>query len=171
MTEIPEGALTFSFRNGCKASKYDGWNFYRKRFQSVAGGSKAADILCLDGNVAWLIEIKDFRLSVKPIPSKLSCVVAVKIRDTLSGLAAAYANADDECEKDFARRAIETGAWRVVLHLEQPGEPAGLFQKPISLASMRIKLSQNKRLKAVDPNPLVMDMESLAGVPWSVRSA
>ena len=171
MTEITEGELTFSFPNGCEAIKYDDWTFHRMRFYQVAGGSKAADILCLDGDVAWLIEIKDFRRSEKPIPSKLSKVVAIKIRDTLSGLAAAYANADDEAEKDFARRAIETGAWRVVLHLEQPGEPAGLFQKPISLANMRMALRQNKRLKAVDPNLLVMDMESLADVPWSVHGA
>ena len=168
MTEITEGALTFSFPNGCEASKYDDWTYYRKHFQRVAK-SKAADILCLDGDVAWLIEIKDFRLHEGPIPSELGHEVAVKMRDTLSGLAAAYANADDETEKEFARRAIKTGVWRVVLHLEQPSEHAGLFQKPLNLANMRMKLSQ--KLKAVDPNLLVMDMESLADVPWSVHGA
>ena len=61
MTNIPEGDLTFSFKDGCQASKYDDWSFYRKQFQAVAGESKAVDILCIKGNTSWLIEIKDYR--------------------------------------------------------------------------------------------------------------
>ena len=45
MTEIEEGDLKFSFPDHCEAGKYDEWSFYRNQFQSVAGGSKAVDIL------------------------------------------------------------------------------------------------------------------------------
>ncbi len=175
MTEITEGALTFSFPNGCEVSKYDDWTFYQKRFQSVAGRSKAADFLCLaDGVawlievVAWLIEVKDYRQRQGPLPSDLVDKVAIKIRDTLSGLATAYANADGD-EKGFARRAIETGAWRVVLHLEQPDEDTRLRQKAINPADVRLKLRQS--LKAVDPHLVVMDMGTQANVPWNVQWA
>lgn len=166
MTEITERTLTFSFSDGCEASKYDDWTFYKKRFQSVAK-SKAADILCLDGGVVWLIEIKDYRRYPRKKSIDLCDEVAAKMRDTLSGLAAAYANADNEAEKDFARKAIETGAWRVVLHLEQPAEASRLRPKAMDPANMQLKL--RKILKAVDPNLLVMDMEAVADVPWSVH--
>ena len=166
MTEITEGVLTFSFPNGCEASKYDDWTFYQKRFQSVAKGSKAADFLCLVNGVAWLIEVKDYRQHQGPTPSALVDHVATKIRDTLSGLATAYANAAG-AEKDFARRAIETGAWRVVLHLEQPDEDTRLRPKAMDPANVRLKLRQ--KLKAVDPDPVVMDMGTQANVPWRVQ--
>ena len=52
MTEIKEGALTFSFPDRCEAGKYDDWSFYRNRFQSVASGSKAVDVLGLADGVA-----------------------------------------------------------------------------------------------------------------------
>ena len=169
MTEITEGALTFLFPNGCEASKYDDWTFYKMRFQSVAGGSKAADILCLDRGIVWLIEIKDYRQHTRKKPSDLCDEVAVKMRDTLSGLATAYANAV-EAERDFAQRAIRTGAWRVVLHLEQPDEDSRLRPKAMDPANVQLKLRQ--KLKAVDPHLLVMGMGTLANnVPWSVREA
>ncbi|MCY4460672.1 MAG: hypothetical protein OXC26_09815 [Albidovulum sp.] len=55
MTTIAEEALTFSFSDSCQASKYDDWSFYRNQFQPVANGCKAIDILCVEGNVSWLI--------------------------------------------------------------------------------------------------------------------
>ena len=166
MTEITEGALTFSFPNGCEVSKYDDWTFYQKRFQSVAGRSKAADFLCLADGVAWLIEVKDYRQHPRTKPSDLGDEVSAKIRDTLSGLATAYANADG-AEKDFARRMIETGAWKVVLHLEQPDEGMRLRPRAMNLADVRLKLRQ--KLKAVDPNSVVMDTGTQANVPWHVQ--
>ena len=95
MSEIKEGALTFSFPDHCETSEYDKWSFYCKKFQSMAGGSKAVDILCLTNGVAWLVEIKDYRIHRRTKPIDLWDEVAAKVRDTLSGLAAASANADD----------------------------------------------------------------------------
>ena len=113
MTEIEEGTLTFSFPDHCKAGKYDDWAFYRNQFQSVAGGSKAVDILCLADGVAWLVEIKDYRRHRRTNPLDLCDEVATKVRDTLSGLAAASANANDADEKTLARRAFSMHRWRV----------------------------------------------------------
>ena len=69
MTVIEEGGLKFSFPAHCQATKYDAWKFYRKQFQSTAGGSKAIDILCLQKGVSWLIEIKDYRQHPRTKPS------------------------------------------------------------------------------------------------------
>ena len=172
-TEIEEGSLTFSFPGHCTATKYDGWAFYRCQFQSVAGGSKAVDLLCLTDDVAWLIEVKDYQQHQGRIRPDLGDEVAAKVRDTLSGLAAASANANERCEQAMACQALATKRrWRVVLHLEQPNVRSGLRSQPFDLAhvNQQLKRSLKGSLKAIDAHPAVVDRgRPLAGAPWTVR--
>ena len=168
MKEIREGALTFSFPDDCNAGKYDDWAFYRNQLQSVAGGSKAVDILCLADGVAWLVEIKDYRRHRRTNPLELCDEVATKVRDTLSGLAAASANANDAAEQALACRALSMRRWRVALHLEQPNVASRLRPRAIDPASMKSKL--RKGLKAIDPRPEVVDRQRLhLRILWTVR--
>jgi len=168
MMEIREGDLTFSFPNHCEAGKYDDWSFYRNRFQSVAGGSKAVDVLCLAHGVAWLVEIKDYRKHPRTKPIDLWKEVACKVRDTLSGLAAASANANDAGERALARRALKMRRWRVVLHFEQPNAVSRLRPRAVDPASVRSTL--RKGLKAIDAHPAVVDRQrSHSDIPWTVR--
>ncbi len=168
MMEIAEGGLTFSFPDQCEAGKYDDWSFYRSQFQSMAGGSMAVDILCLAGGVAWLVEIKDYRQYPRMKLSDLCDEVAQKVRDTLSGLAAASANADDANEQALACRALAMRRWRVALHLEQPSVSSRLRRWAVDPASMKSKL--RKGLKAIDPNPVVVDSQRPhPDIPWTVR--
>lgn len=168
-TEIGEGSLTFSFPGHCTATKYDEWAFYRRQFQSVAGDSKAVDVLCLTDDVSWLIEIKDYRQHRRTKPSCLSAEVAAKVRDTLSGLAAASANANERCEQTMARQALATKRrWRVVLHLEQPNVGSRLRPRPIDPAD--VKQALKRSLKAIDAHPAVVDRgRPPAGAPWTVQ--
>ena len=168
-TELSEGSLTFSFPGHCTATWYDEWAFYRSRFQSVAGGSKAVDVLCLTDDVAWLIEVKDYRRHPRTKPSCLSAEVAAKMQDTLSGLAAASANANERCEQAMARRALAAKRrWRVVLHLEQPNVRSKLRPRPIDPAHVKQELKRS--LKAIDAHPTVADRKRPpAGAPWTVQ--
>ena len=168
MMEIAEGGLTFSFPDQCEAGKYDDWSFYRSQFQSMAGGSMAVDILCLAGGVAWLVEIKDYRQYPRMKLIDLCDEVAQKVRDTLSGLAAASANADDANEQALACRALAMRRWRVALHLEQPSVSSQTRRPAVNPASMEKKLFQV--LKAIDPNPVVVDSQKPhPDIPWTVR--
>ena len=167
MKKIREGDLTFSFQDPCEASKYDKWSFYRKQFQSVAGGSKAVDVLCLVDDAAWLLEIKDYRKHQRENPIPLGKEVALKVRDTLSGLAAASANANDDDEKALARRALAIRRWRVALHLEQPSESSRF--RPIAFDPANIKKKLRQVLKAIDAHPTVVDRQRQHGIPWTVR--
>ena len=172
MMQIEEGALTFSFPDQCEAGKYDDWSFYRNQFQSVAGGSKAVDVLCLAGGVAWLVEIKDYRQHSRTKPIDLCDEVARKVRDTLSGLAAASANANNPDEQALARQALAMRRWRVALHLEQPNVASRLRPRAIDPASMTSKLRKELKagLKAIDAHPKVVDRQRPhPDVPWTVR--
>ena len=111
MTIIAEGMLEFEFPNGCQASKYDDWSFYRNQFQGVANGCKAVDIVCVERNVSWLIEIKDYRQFPRTKAIDIVDEIAVKVRDTLAGLAAASRNANDDEEREHAQRALASRKW------------------------------------------------------------
>lgn len=168
MTQIEVGDLTFSFPNGCNASKYDDWAFYRNQFHSVAGGSKAVDILCLAGGAACLIEVKDYRLHRRTKLIDLGDEVASKVRDTLSGLAAASANANNNDERALARRLLAQRCWRVVFHLEQPRVSSRLRPRPFNTSDVVMKL--RSQLKAIDAHPVVLDRRDMrADIPWTVQ--
>lgn len=177
MTEITEGYLTFAFPSSCQASKYDDWSFYRNQFQSVAGGSKAVDILCVDGNTktSWLIEIKDYRQHTRTKRINIADELVIKVRDTLVGLAAAAKNANDAGQKELAQKALATKTWRVVLHLEQPATMEKLWPKANYPANLLRKL-KSKKLEAIDAHPIVCDRSTIHDsihdppIPWSVRS-
>ena len=167
MVEIVEGQITFSFPDNCEAGKYDKWSFYRNQFQNIAGGSKAVDILCLEGDNAWLIEVKDYRQHPRTKAVDIADEIAMKVRDTVAGLAAAGKNANDDDERRLACRALRKRRWRVVLHLEQPASPRRLRRKAITEASLLQKL-RSRHLKAIDAHPAIDNMTApRPGIPWS----
>ena len=168
MIEIEEGDLRFSFSDHCEVGKYEQWSFYRNQFQSVAGGSKAVDILCLADAAAWLVEIKDYRQHRREKVIGLGDEVAAKVRDTLSGLAAASASANDNDEQELARKMLAKRRWRVALHLEQPGARSKLRPQPFNTADVVLKL--RSQLKPVDAHPLVLDRQiARDDIPWTVQ--
>lgn len=165
---IVEGQLTFTFPDGTMSTKYDDWSFYRNQFNSTCGGTKAVDIIYLENDICWFIEIKDYRLSPRTKPMDLGEEVAIKVRDAMSGIYAAGCNANDQTEKQFARDTLSKARIRVVLHLEQPLKHSKLFPRAISPANVKLKLKQ--LLKGIDTHPVVVDRHTLRGdMHWQVN--
>ncbi|WP_339352559.1 hypothetical protein [Acinetobacter beijerinckii] len=159
---IVEGQLTFLFPEQ-NATKYDEWSFYRNQFNAVCG-SKAVDLLYVEQQILWLIEIKDYRQHARTKPIDLADEIALKVRDTLAGLVAAQVNANDQTEQDFAKNALKKKKIRVVLHLEQAVQSSRLFLHAINPANVQLKLKQ--KVRAIDAHPLVVDQRSK--LLWSV---
>ena len=171
MTTIAEEALTFSFPDSCQASKYDDWSFYRNQFQPVANGCKAIDILCVEGNVSWLIEVKDYRQHLRTEAIDIADELAIKVGDALAGLASAAKVANDADERRRARQSLANiRRWRVVLHLEQPATPSILWPIVIDRAKLLLKL-RTKKLKAIDAHPIICNRAGLhkSPIPWTVQ--
>ena len=170
MPEIKEGMLVFLFPGGWDAGKYDAWAFYLRRFQKICGGAKAVDIVAVSPGPQrelWLIEVKDYRIHRRTKALDLPLEVALKVRDTLAGLAAAGFQADDEMERKLAARGLGANHLRIVLHLEQPAKHSKLFPRAIDPAKVLQKLKA--LLKAVDPHPMVIDgSECGRRVQWRV---
>lgn len=164
---LEEGSLTFSFSQGCDATAYDKWSFVRNRFQSLCGGSKAVDFLCMDYGVLWLIEVKDYRRPGTIKPSNLPLDVAKKVRDSITGLVAARCNATEPHEQQFAQRALQATRLKVVLHVEQPQKPSKLFPRAVDPSDLKSKLK--KLLKAVDAHPEIIDQNNIKpSMRWTV---
>lgn len=165
---ITEDKLSFSFPAEIMATKYDDWSFYRNQFNAAFGGTKATDLIAIDGDTTWLVEIKDYRQHRRTKPIELGDEVAIKMRDTLAGLTAAQCNANETSEKQFARNALKAKKLRVVLHLEQPQKHSRLFPRAIDPVAVLQKMKQ--KLKAIDAHPKVVDQHNLTpDINWTVQ--
>jgi hypothetical protein len=169
MPEITEGKLTFEFPKNWLAMTFDQWSFYLNQFQSVCEGAKAIDVLAVEPQVCvWSIEVKDYRQYRRTKTIDLADEVAVKVRDSLAGIVAARMNANDGDEKRLAQAALDCPRLRLVLHLEQPAKHSKLFPRAIDPAKIKQRLQQ--LIRAIDPHPLVLEMNRMTGVAWTVRS-
>jgi len=190
MPAISEGRLKFEFPKEWQSSKFDEWSFYRRQFMKVAdacltcskcesaircalcnnrnvAGTRAIDIVAIDRDSnCWQIEIKDYRRTRESSFAFLADEVALKVRDTLACLVAAGINANDVEEMELARVALRCNRHRIVLHLEQP-VPKSRLESPVTRrANVLQRLKQ--LVKAIDPRPLVLDMNDMNGVSWAV---
>ena len=163
-----EGKLRFIFFSDWQVVRYDGWSFHRQ-FQNICGGAKAVDFLAVteDNNITWLIEVKDYREHRRTKPSELPHEVACKFRDTLAGLVCARVNSNEPEERDMADLSLRTKQLRLALHLEQPLKHSKLFPKAYQPADIQQKLKT--LTKAIDPHPLVLDMQS-DSTDWQVEN-
>lgn len=167
MTVINEGSLFFTFSSSCDVSKYDDWSFFRNQFQKVCGSEKAVDIICINNNEIWLIEVKDYRRPNGKKLVNLHTSLSLKVRDTLAGLVAAQFNANDQSEKQFAQDALRVSQIHLVFHIEQPNKFSKLFPKAIDPADLKQKLEG--QLKAIDAHPKIVDQHTItAQMPWTV---
>ena len=159
----------FSFGASCTAAQYESWAFYRNQLQRIPG-TKAVDFVCINGGRTYLIEVKDYRFHPRTKPTLLSDEVALKVRDTLAGLAAARVNANVPQERQTARTALNCDRWRVVLHLEQ--RPTRKRLRPTALSAANVQQKLRRILKAVGAQPMVVDRNRLhPDLCWTVSSA
>ena len=166
MPDIDVDGLIFKFPGNWQPTKFDKWSFYRKQFQNVCGGAKAVDLLALEnGQCAWFIEVKDYRHHRRTKTIEIAYEVACKVRDSLAGLVAAHVNGNPD-QKEKANAALHATRIRVVLHLEQPDRHSRMFPRAIDPAKVKQKLKQ--LIKAIDPHPLVLEMNRMGNVAWTV---
>lgn len=142
--EITEGKLSFIF-NSDDVTKYDDWSFYRNRTDAF-GGLKAVDIIYLNDNKLWLIEVKDYRGNPRAKKISLLEEISFKVRDTLCGLVCAKINANDDNERNFANKCLKAKEILIVLHLEQSAVCSRLHSSRIDLANLKLKLSPLKKI-------------------------
>lgn len=169
MPEMQEGRLDFRFPPEFHVVKYDDLNFYRNKVQNAFGSSqKGVDFLAFDpkDNRLWILEVKDFRIGYRDKSEDLSEAIPLKVRDTLLGLALSGRHHDAVTVQ--LQRLLNAKEVRVVFHCEQPENPSKLFPGASLNANFQDLLS--RRLRLVDPHPMVVSLTDRISVPWTVTS-
>ena len=163
MPAVNIDGLTFTFPQAWQASKYDEWSFYRNQFAKQWDGIKAVDAVVLaPANIAFLIEVKDYRHPETEKPSQLPEVIANKVLHTLAAMLPAKLHANKHEEKQLASAILNCAFLRVIAHIEQPQR-----RRPVvDLADIKQKL--RRLLRAVDAHPKVVSMNDMNGLDWAV---
>ena len=167
MMDIQVDSLVFKFPASWKVSKYDDWSFYRNQFSKMWNGIKAVDLIAIEHDVAWLIEVKDYRTSRRTKVQALPDEVAQKAFSTLAAMLPAKMNASVSEENDFASDVVKANQLRIVLHLEQPRKHSKLFPRAINPANVQLKL--RTLIKPIDPHPMVVESVDMQGLEWTVE--
>lgn len=147
--------LTFEFPENWIAEKYDEWDFYKKTYKNAFFGQKGVDIIARDADrTLWFIEAKDYRLHKRTKTIELAEEVALKVRDTLSGLTAAAVMAESK-ERKKANNFFSCRRMRIVLQIMQPAVHSKLFPQVIDPSKVQQKLKSI--VKSIDAHPKVTD--------------
>lgn len=167
MTAVHVDGLTFTFPPSWNVCKYDEWAFYRNQFSKMWSGIKAVDLIAIEGQVIWLIEVKDYRRQQRTKTINLAEEVAKKVFCTLAAILPAKVNASDLSEQQFAEAVTRGQRLHIVLHLEQPKKSSKLFPRAINPSNVQLKL--RGIIKPIDPHLKVVESTHMQGLAWTVR--
>jgi len=169
MTTINEDKLEFSFN--FDAIKLDDTNYYRNQFQKIQNNLKVIDILAIDNQKNYFIEIKDYTYpntkSIKQI--ELIDAIIKKVICSLSMLYPMSYKAKDEEEREIAKQFFNKKSLTIVLHIEKPPITTKLEQSKWDFSELQMKLK--KRLKNISNSVKVVSIKKMQKVPWSVAIA
>ncbi len=166
--QIIEGKLIFNF--DCDAIKFDESTFYRKHFSQITNGIKAVDILAVNHEIGYLIEIKDYTdPNTKNLTLKeLIEIVINKVISTLAAILPMKISVNNSViEKNFARTFLRANEIKVIVHIELPPKRRTLKQSNWDLSNLQIQLG--RRLKAIDAHPKIVSKDELPNLPWIVE--
>ncbi|MDR5818391.1 hypothetical protein QCE62_32740 [Caballeronia sp. LZ033] len=163
MPTLNVDGLTFTFPQTWQVSKYDEWSFYRLSFARQGEGIKAIDVLAItETNVAFFIEVKDYRHPDTEKPSHLPEAIASKVLHTLAAMLPAKLRANVDSERQLASAILACDSLSVIAHLEQPQN----HRPVVDPADIQQKL--RRLLRAVDAHPKVVSKSNLRGLNWTV---
>jgi len=163
--DIQEKNLSFCFE--FDAIKFDDSQYYRDHFVKIQNGISAVDILAVNGNIGYFIEIKDY---THPDTKKLKLndlidAVANKVISSLSAILPMKINAGIPIEKELATLFSKTNEIKVFLHLELPPPKSKLEQSTWDFQTVQMKLKN--RLKPIDAHPKVVCKKYPNRFPWT----
>jgi hypothetical protein len=165
--QIIEGKLTFKF--DFDAIKFDDTAFYRNHFSRITNAIKAVDIVAVNKEIGYLIEIKDY---TDPNTKNLSMnelieAVINKVISTLAAILPMKITANSEEEKSIAHNFSNANQIKVIVHIELPPKRRTLKQSNWDLSDLQIQLA--RRLRAIDAHPKVVSKDKLQDLPWIVE--
>jgi len=164
--DIREGKLYFCF--DFHAIKFDDSAYYRDHFIKIQNGIGAVDLLAVNDDTGYLIEIKDYTHpdTENLKPNNLIEAIVNKVVSTLAAVLPMKNNASVPAEKEIAEIFAKKSRIRVVLHIEKPPPRRTLKQSCYNFQTIEEDL--RRKLKPIDAHPKVISKDNLKGCPWAV---
>ncbi|WP_462417169.1 hypothetical protein [Kytococcus sp. Marseille-QA3725] len=135
-------------------------------------GIKGCDVVAIDGDDLWLIEVKDYTYPGARPPQDLPDEIVRKVIGTM-GLLALWSRAPEVSDRmGFGRRAMACSSIRIALHVEFPDKGRGraLLMKPLSDQKDRLVTKARKPLRVHKHDVVVTSSLAPApGAPWTGR--
>jgi Holliday junction resolvase len=165
--QIIEGKLIFDF--DFDAIKFDDTAFYRNHFSRITNAIKAVDIVAVNKEIGYLIEIKDYTYPNTKNLSMNELIEAVinKVISTLAAILPMKISANSEKEKSIAHKVSIANEIKVIVHIELPPKRRTLKQSNWDLSDLQIQLG--RRLRTIDAHPKVVSKDKLQDLPWIVE--
>lgn len=154
-------SLTFIFPSNWLVSKYDEWNFYKNQFQK--NNIKAIDVIAIDENDLYLIEVKDYRRFKRIKSESLDDELQLKVLHTLAALLPAKLNALDD-EKKFATQTLNCARIFLLFYIEGDNFRSKKFNA--NEFRMNLQKALRLKLKSIDPHLKVVNKDSK--IPWKL---
>lgn len=165
---IDVDGILFAFSEGWDVEKFDDWPQFRKLSGKYA--IQGCDIVAFDGDVLWLLEVKDYTYPGAKLPANLPVIVGKKGAGTLAVLHALAKHEHPSAQQVFASRCLRAKQINIALHIELKDGGEKLKYINSSLSNLRQEIRRVRRefgLKgfAVTSYHLPLDK----GVPWRAR--
>lgn len=167
MINFEESNMVFQFPEGFKVVKLDDSSFYKKHYVSLTT-SKSIDFLIFHENTYFLIEVKNFKLSLKNKETKnrflintsesLSLEMALKVRDSLACILGASRTQHEEEISEYKNILKHNQKLKVILFIIPPN-----FYNERELNDIKMALSDDlkKKLKWLNAKIHILDEKSL----------
>lgn len=166
MSDVWVDGSIFSFPAGWEVEKFDEWPGYRKVAKHPLN-AKGCDLIAINAERAWLIEVKDYTYLDARIPGDLSAQVGRKYFDTLATVHA-LANWDRGDHGDFSRKFLKCETVKASLVIELPD--GGRRFDALNPALMGIYDDLKRVTKKIGiTNPVISNSYVAGSVPWGIR--
>ena len=167
---IEEGNLKFNF--SFDVIKFDETIYYRNHFIKIQSGLKAIDILGIENNKNYMIEVKDYTHPDTKSMSEVELIedLIKKILDSLSSIYSMSLYANDVGEKEMAIKFLANKELSLIFHIEIPPPRRGLKQALYNLSNMQLKLRNKLKSITNKTNIKVVSINNLSGLSWSVST-
>ncbi|MGW5879227.1 hypothetical protein ACWFMI_22040 [Nocardiopsis terrae] len=165
--EICVDGTYFTFPDGWQVDMFDEW----PQFCKAAGALslKGCDVLALDSDELWIIEVKDYTYANAEQPPDLAKTVALKAAGTMALLySLARTNADSRA-REFAIRCASSTRIHLALHIDV--KDGGRRQRQIKpvLPPILTKLRHYQKALGLHKAHVTSTLAPSPSTPWTAR--
>lgn len=156
----------FKFPDTWQAEIFDEWPQFRATTEL---GVKGCDVLALDGQDLWIIEMKDYTYSGAKQPEDLHETVGLKAVGTMALLYSLTRSVSDSGAKQFAIKCSSSVRIHLALHVEMKDGGRKGKQTKAMLMPLLGKLKKTQKSLGLHKAYVTSTLEPSPHTPWTSR--